>query len=922
MISAFTISKDGKYVATGQHGHKAVVHVWDSTTGYTLGTLPDLQATSVSTLAFSNSAAYLAVAGLDDDHTISVYDWQNGLLLARASTGRNHVLGCCFSDTDMELLTCGIKAIKLWSIKTRVMTCLRPTLSAGGGRLQNFLCCVYFMNQPVVGTADGNLYVFSNATMHHAVKAHDQGVYCIDVSRQKEQLVTGGKDGIVRLWNSDLECTREVLLESILPTANPRLRSVAFSLDASHLIIGTRGSEIMEILIRNGSLVGGGPLVSGHGCRELWGLASHPTKEEFVTVGDDATLRIWDSKSCSLIKTIKVDCPARAVAYSPDGKYLAIGFGSTRRQRNKSELKKEGAFVVLTTSDLKAAHEARDSNEPIRVVKFSPDSKLLAVASEDSKVYLYNVKDRFSKRCVSMCHKAPLRHLDFSQNGQFIISVDSSRRICFSESTSGAYISSAASLRDEKWSTWTCPVGWPVMGLWLCQPEGAEPLSVSRSWGGLLLSCGNSAGKVYVVYNPCPERSGFIAESGHAGPVSQVTWIAGDGTLLTVGAKDHAVMQWRCIYDNSRESADEGGISCEDSEVERDGGREPRAVVPVRRSTGLAQPWLSAVIPPTNIEDDDQSPPAVVVEPEFIHGMRIGDCRQTLCYNEDGHVVFIAATLGVVFDRDSQKQTIYQGHRAPLISLDVECRGKLAATGELADNPQVHVWDAKTAVHLFSIDGIHRRGVTSLSFSESAEYLATLGQDPLHSVVLLRSPSRRWTDGSILCSVSLTPSKMLWIKMVETNEFSVVVGGMKAMIFMRPSGRTMEKTKGMFGRRRKLQPVMCVVEGEKLPECGMERKLYSGTVTGHIYIWYKMKIETTVTAHDAPIFVISRLRAGFATGAKDGLVKLWSADFTPLHQYNTESFSPLPYNTSIHALRVNPLSSKLLVGKAFICGWN
>ncbi len=43
----------------------------------------------------------------------------------------------------------------------------------------------------------------------------------------------------------------------------------------------------------------------------------------------------------------------------------------------------------------------KDSNEPIRVVKFTPDSHFLAVGSEDSNIYIYNVRDAFSKKvCV------------------------------------------------------------------------------------------------------------------------------------------------------------------------------------------------------------------------------------------------------------------------------------------------------------------------------------------------------------------------------------------------------------------------------------------------------------------------------------------------------------------------------------------
>jgi hypothetical protein len=45
------------------------------------------------------------------------------------------------------------------------------------------------------------------------------------------------------------------------------------------------------------NLNGDKPVLDGHYKDELWGLAWHPSKAEFATVGDDATLRIWDAKS-------------------------------------------------------------------------------------------------------------------------------------------------------------------------------------------------------------------------------------------------------------------------------------------------------------------------------------------------------------------------------------------------------------------------------------------------------------------------------------------------------------------------------------------------------------------------------------------------------------------------------------------------
>lgn len=36
-------------------------------------------------------------------------------------------------------------------------------------------------------------------------------------------------------------------------------------------------------------------VLSGHGEGELWGLAVHPTNQQFVTASDDGSFRIWDA---------------------------------------------------------------------------------------------------------------------------------------------------------------------------------------------------------------------------------------------------------------------------------------------------------------------------------------------------------------------------------------------------------------------------------------------------------------------------------------------------------------------------------------------------------------------------------------------------------------------------------------------------
>ena len=58
---------------------------------------------------------------------------------------------------------------------------------------------------------------------------------------------------------------------------------------------------------------------------ELWGLATHPSKLQCVTASDDQSVRVWDLEAHRIKTTFSVDKPARCVAYSHNGRAIAVG---------------------------------------------------------------------------------------------------------------------------------------------------------------------------------------------------------------------------------------------------------------------------------------------------------------------------------------------------------------------------------------------------------------------------------------------------------------------------------------------------------------------------------------------------------------------------------------------------------------------
>jgi WD40 repeat protein len=137
------------------------------------------------------------------------------------------------------------------------------------------------------------------------------------------------------------------------------------------------------------------------------------------------------------LKIATFDAEIHAVCFSPLGDMIAVGLGEAFKGDGKFKAAlsgagaKVGANVVISEQDLAVIHEARDCLKPITAIAFSPEGDTLAVGSEDATIYLYSVPDDYELigRCVR--HTAPISHIDFSADGEWLRSNSLNRDICF-----------------------------------------------------------------------------------------------------------------------------------------------------------------------------------------------------------------------------------------------------------------------------------------------------------------------------------------------------------------------------------------------------------------------------------------------------------------------------------------------------------
>jgi WD40 repeat protein len=144
-------------------------------------------------------------------------------------------------------------------------------------------------------------------------------VYSINPTSTGEFLSVG-KDDVIARWPANFSAVKESIP---IPKGSKVVGRAVTEFNKS-ILVGTNNSQIYEIGADKKAKV----LVQGHADGELWGLATHPSKPQYATAGDDSAVKVWDASTRTSVSSGKLGSAARSVDYSPDGKFLAVGLAN------------------------------------------------------------------------------------------------------------------------------------------------------------------------------------------------------------------------------------------------------------------------------------------------------------------------------------------------------------------------------------------------------------------------------------------------------------------------------------------------------------------------------------------------------------------------------------------------------------------
>lgn len=115
-----------------------------------------------------------------------------------------------------------------------------------------------------------------------------------------------------------------------------------------------------------------------------------------------------------------------------------------------------------------------------------------------------------------------------------------------------------SSFRDALWPQWTCPLGWPVIGIWRSEYDLTDINAVCQtsalagSSGEPCIAVADDLHRIFLYRFPssCAGAEG-LEHSGHASPVTNVRF-SSNNLLISLGGSDHTVQQWSLVREGGQ----------------------------------------------------------------------------------------------------------------------------------------------------------------------------------------------------------------------------------------------------------------------------------------------------------------------------------------------------------------------------------
>jgi WD40 repeat protein len=294
----------------------------------------------------------------------------------------------------------------------------------------------------VVATAHGaktvRLWDVATGTFFQKLQGRFGRIVAVALSPRGDLVAAADSQGIAQVWRV---ANGEPV--AVLIGHETALTDIAFSRNGRQVVTA---SEDRTVQVWNAATGLNVSVLRGHTQRVTFasfsGLSGGST---VISASRDRTARAWDHRGTSLRLLASVGAPVVHVKYAKNGRVRATArdglvhvldsttgneLGKFRaKPRSKTVIGPRGSTATIRRHLVILRSHGRTMklnghSDDVTSVAFSPDEKLMATASLDADVRIWNVKSGTLRRILSG-HRGPVQDAEFSPDGRWVVTAGS-----------------------------------------------------------------------------------------------------------------------------------------------------------------------------------------------------------------------------------------------------------------------------------------------------------------------------------------------------------------------------------------------------------------------------------------------------------------------------------------------------------------
>ena len=316
----------------------------------------------------------------------------------------------------------------------------------------------------------------------------------------------------------------------------------------------------------------------------------------------------------------------------------------------------------------------------------------------------------------------------------------------------------------------------------------------------------------------------------------------------------------------------------------------------IKEPTGFAKPMIN-----------HSHAPKLELELKYVHGYRARDCKNNVHYLRDGSIAYHAATVGIVLDKTDNTQKFFLEHRSAVLAIAFHPDGIRAATGDVGEKPVIYVWDSTTCSRIAKFTGHLEKGIRSLAYSPSGDYLAAVDMSDYHVLAIYD------VNNAILLALSkIDPTLVLQVVFQAENDLITV--GPKHFMFWQMSNKSLTSRKGQFEGKNDI--LGCVAaEKELVPNRQRPRRLVPlERPQSCLFQTDPHQAYRLCNHRPANVSAIDLNLRRILTGGRDAKVNILDKQFAVLMCIDMADKAYGSISPGIRALSLDRMGKNLLVG--------